>query len=246
MTLNYPTLLAALLFAMLPLATSGADEQAATTESRLRDALKTTMLQLRDAQNQVVTLQAAQVESDKATADLKAKVDALTGQVTTLTQQAASDKAASDKTIADLNTQVVDQTAQITKFNEAIAEWKKSYGQTTDLARTTEAARAKLAGDVIVLQRLVADRELKNLELFKTGNEILTRYEKFGLGDAIGAKEPFVGITRVKLEELVQDYQDKLLDQKVIPGQAPAPSAQSTTLVKPVKPSTSTAQASVR
>jgi hypothetical protein len=67
----------------------------------------------------------------------------------------------------------------------------------------------------------VADRETKNLELFKTGNEILDRYEKFSLGDALGAKEPFIGITRVKLQEFVQDYKDKLTAQKVAIGQAP-------------------------
>jgi hypothetical protein len=51
------------------------------------------------------------------------------------------------------------------------------------------------------------------------GSEILTRYEKFGLGEAIGAKEPFTGLTRVKLQELVQDYKDKLLNQTVKAGQ---------------------------
>jgi hypothetical protein len=75
-----------------------------------------------------------------------------------------------------------------------------------------------------LLQRTVDDRELKNIALFKLGNEILTRYEKFGLGDAIGAKEPFVGISRVKLQFLVQDYKDKLLDQTVTAGQPASPS----------------------
>jgi hypothetical protein len=45
----------------------------------------------------------------------------------------------------------------------------------------------------------------------------LTRYEKFGLGQALSAREPFTGITRVKLESQVQDYEDKIADQKVKP-----------------------------
>jgi hypothetical protein len=45
----------------------------------------------------------------------------------------------------------------------------------------------------------------------------LDRYEKFGLGDALTAREPFVGLTKVKFQNLVQDYQDKLSDQKVKP-----------------------------
>ena len=191
------------------------------TESRLRDALRDATLQLSDAQNQVVTLQASQAQSDKDNADLKAKIDALTAQVAALTKQSADDKAASDKAIADLNSQVADQSGQITRLNQALTEWKNAYNQVAQLATSKEEARTKLALQAALLQRTVDDREAKNIELFKTGSEILTRYEKFGLGEAIGAKEPFTGLTRVKLQELVQDYKDKLLNQTVKAGQPP-------------------------
>ncbi|MCE0484089.1 MAG: hypothetical protein LV479_07615 [Methylacidiphilales bacterium] len=207
-----------------------ADDQSATTESRLRDALRNTMGQLRDAQNQLVTLQAAQARSDKDTADLKAKVDAFNAQITTLTKQSADDKATSDKSIADLNAQVTDQAGQIARLNQSLAEWKNAYNQVTQLAAAREDARAKLALQVVLLQRTVDDREAKNLELYKTGSEILTRYEKFGLGEAIEAREPFVGLSRVKLETLVQGYKDKLLDQTITPGQPPVISSSSATV----------------
>ena len=51
--------------------------------------------------------------------------------------------------------------------------------------------------------------------MFRTANEILTRYERFGLGEALAAKEPFVGVTRVKLENLIQEYEDKLVDERI-------------------------------
>ncbi|MGC3989374.1 MAG: hypothetical protein QM796_06785 [Chthoniobacteraceae bacterium] len=78
----------------------------------------------------------------------------------------------------------------------------------------TEQQRSTLAAQNIVLQRRVDDLENKNMELFKTGNEILTRYKNFGLGTALLAREPFVGVTKVKLENLVQGYNDQLLNQK--------------------------------
>ncbi len=187
------------------------------------------MTQLRDAQNQIVTLQTAQAQSDKDNADLKAKVDAQSDQIKNLTDQASADKAASDKTIADLNSQVADLTGQTGRLNDALKQWKDAYNQVTQLATATEAERARLAVQSATLQRLVDDRENKNLTLYKLGGEILTRYEEFSLGEAITAKEPFVGITRVKLENLVQDYKNKLLDQAIVSGQ-PAPS---TPLSKP-------------
>ena len=235
-------------------------------EAKLRDALRTTMLQLRDAQAQIATLQQAQTDSDKEKADLNTKVDALNAQVKSLIDQATTDKVASDKTIADLKqsqvdlvTQMVDTlsiqinaldkphpnskavlakaidamkapnptlTRQLDQYGTDINLWTAGYDQYVDFSTKTEAARAKLAVQSIMLQRVVADRETKNLELYKTGNEILDRYEKFSLGDALSAKEPFIGITRVKLQEFVQDYKDKLSAQKVTIGQPPAMEAQ--------------------
>jgi len=211
-----------------------AQDAPSSTETRLREALRDTTLQLRDAQNQAVTVQAAKDQADKDNADLKAKVDALTAQLAAQTKQSADDKAVSDKSLADSNAQVTDLTGQVARLNQSLTEWKNAYNQTTQLATATEAARAKLAVEAALLQRTVDDRELKNLELYKTGSEILTRYEKFGLGDAIGAKEPFVGLSRVKLENLVQDYKSKLLNQTVISGQPLAlPNPASTPAARP-------------
>jgi len=213
---------ALLLLSLLPTSVARADDAAqASTESRLRDALRNTMLQLRDAQGQVVTLQASQAQSDKDNADLKAKIDAMSQQIISLNKQNDDDKAASTKAIADLKSQNANLTAQIAKLNDALAAWEKDDKQYVQLAKDKEAARAQLAAQSIMLQRVIDDRETKNLALFNLGNEILTRYEKFSLGDALGAKEPFTGLSRVKLQELVQDYKDKISDQRVIPGQAP-------------------------
>ena len=220
---NFHLAVAALLFSGFLIANlSRADDAAqATTESRLRDALRNTMLQLRDAQGQVATLQATQAQSDKDNADLKAKIDALNSQIASLTKQSADDKAAADKAIADLKSQNGDLNTQIGKLNDALAAWEKDDKAYVQLAKDKEAARAQLAVQVILLQRTVDDRETKNLQLFKLGNEILTRYQNFSLGDALGSKEPFTGLTRVKLTELVQDYKDKISDQRVTPGEVP-------------------------
>ena len=192
-----------------------AADQPASAETRLREMLRTTILQLRAAETERAALQAAQAES-------AAKEKALTEQVEALTKQSAADKDAADKAITDLKAKVADQDTQITQLKDALEKWKEGYAKAADIANAKEAERAKLASQVILLDRKVADRETKNAELFRIGSEILRRYERFGLGDALAAREPFVGIARVKLENQVQDYQDKLLDQKIKPGQPPS------------------------
>ena len=164
------------------------------------------------------TAQAAQAQSDQDKAALQAKLDAANAQITAITKQSADDKSASDSAIADLKTQNADLTAQISKLNDALAAWEKDDKQYVDLAKQKEAARAQLAVQTILLQRTIDDRETKNLQLYDLANEILTRYEKYSLGEALEAKEPFTGIARVKLQEDVQDYRDKIADHRVVPG----------------------------
>jgi hypothetical protein len=200
-----------LLISMLSSGTLRAADQANSPEERLRGLLRSTMLQLRDAQNQVATLQTAQTESEK-------EKKALSDRVDELTKQAAADKDSSTKTIADLNTKVADQNTFISQLKDALEKWKATYNQAVTVANTKEAQRARLESQVIVLQRRIDDAETKNLALYKIGKEVLGRYQKFGLGTAITAREPFVGITRVKLENLVQDYSDKLNDQTIKSG----------------------------
>jgi chromosome segregation ATPase len=200
----------ALLLAALAAPALDAADQPGNAEARLREILKNTMTQLRTAQNDLATAQAAQAQDDE-------KIKDLTAQNEQLTKQAISDKEASDKTITDLTTKNSDQAKEIAAYKDALAKWKAGYIYFAKMAKAKEDERAQLASEKIMLQRRADDLEAKNSNLFQIGNEILSRYEKFGLGQALAAKEPFVGLTRVKLENQVQGYQDKLLDQKSNP-----------------------------
>jgi hypothetical protein len=179
-------------------------------EAKLREALRNSMLQLRNSETEKASLQAAQ-------AQLADEKKALNEQIDLLKKHAVADKAAADKATAAANERAAAQDADIKQLQADVAKWKSAAEQSSALATTKESDRAKLASDIIVLERKVADREAKNLALYKTGGEILTRYEKFSLGEALAAREPFVGATRAKLETLVQDYADKLADNKVKP-----------------------------
>ncbi len=209
-TRPFSSLVLVVLLLRLALCSSGAAEQSKNGDAKLRESLRSTMMRLRDAENARAVL-----ESAKAEADLKNKE--LTGQVATLTKQLAADKDAADKTISELTGKLAGQEAQVAKFKEALEKWEASHKQIVEVARNKEAERAKLSDQVIVVERRVADQQTKNAAMFKLANEILHRYEKFGLGEAITAREPFTGITRVKLQGMVQDYQDKLVDQKIRP-----------------------------
>ncbi|EIP98791.1 hypothetical protein OpiT1DRAFT_03259 [Opitutaceae bacterium TAV1] len=178
-----------------------------TMELRLREALRNTTLQLRTAQSESAALQVQQAELEK-------ERDALKKQVAALTKQGAEDRATAEKEITDLKSIVVTQEEKAAQLSADLAKWKEAAQKSAELARVRELARSNLEIRVAQLERTVTDRETRNVELVKLANEILDRLEKFGLGDAIGAREPFIGKKRVEIQNLVQDYADRVADRK--------------------------------
>jgi chromosome segregation ATPase len=186
-----------------------AQEQNAA-EARLRDALKQMTARVQAAEGEAATLKAAQ-------ADLDAQNKTLATQLEKLAKDAATDKAAAQKAAAALETKLIDREAELAQTKEALEKWKAGHAKVVELAKKTEAARAALAAKAATLENRIADLVRKNLALFKIGNDVLTRLENFGYGNALTAREPFVGTARVKLENEVQGYKDKLLDPKLKP-----------------------------
>lgn len=186
-------------------------------EQKLRESVRALSLQLRTAENDKAGIMAAQAEAE-------AKAAALTEEIEKLKKQSTADKNAADLALATANTKVVEKDAELLQSQKTLGEWKKAHAEVTgqykkavEIGNAKEAERAKLAARVIVLDRQVADQKVKNAAMYKIGTEILSRYEKFGLGDVITRKEPFIGTTRVKFENLMQDFSDGLTDQKIKP-----------------------------
>jgi len=205
----------ALVAGLLTALTARGADQTGSPEARLRDALRNTMVQLRTVSTDRDNLQ-AQVT------DLQSQKDDLTKQVADLTKKIAAQGDADSKAITELKGRVSDQEDSIAKLQQAFEKEKQDHVKAVSVANDTEAKRAKLAELAIHLQRNIDDQKRKNDEMYRIGMEVLDRYEKFGLGQALFAKEPFVGITRAKFQTLVQDYEDKLTDQRITEQQTPA------------------------
>ncbi len=185
-------------------------ETPAAPDTRLRDALRETTLQLRSTQADLATAQAAQAQLAQEKKDLSEKYEALR-------KRAVSEASSADKSLAEVRQQAAEEKTAIKRLREALEKTRADLEAQTESTKTSQTEAAQLKEKNAVLARRVEDREQKNLALFLLGNEILARYEDFGLGRAIQAKEPFVGKARVRLENLVQDYEDQLAADRVKP-----------------------------
>lgn len=195
---------------LILLAVSGlhAQEPPSEAEVKLRENLRNTMIQLRDAQGQVAALQGTQLQSEQ-------KIKSLESDLEKLKRKSADESQTATARIEELETELTQQDERNAKQVEALGKWKKAFDQLKVAAQATEGQRAELAGKVVVLQRKVDEQKQTNWKLYQTGKEVLDRYEKFGLGDALLAREPFVGTTRVKFQNLIQDYSDQLTENRI-------------------------------
>ena len=223
------------LFLILPAALHAADGPS-PAEAKLRESVRALTLQVRAAENEKAGIMAAQAEAE-------AKSAALTEEIEKLKKQTVAEKNAADLALAAQQTRLVEKEAEFAQSQKNLAEWKKAHIEVTgqfkkaiEIGNAKETERARLAARVIVLDRQVAEQRTRNAALYKTGIDVLSRYEKFGLGTALTSREPFIGTTRVKFENLIQDFSDQLADQKIKPEEAPAPPPSATAPAAQAKP----------
>jgi len=176
-------------------------------DAQAREKLRTAILQLRDAQTE---RDAAKSARDTLADENKKLADDLAA----LRKQTVADGVTFNKSKTELGNKLAERDDEISRLKAELAEERAALAQAQALGRTREEARQRLADEKAALGNVLAIRETQNVELFRTATEILRRYEQFGFGEAIAAKEPFVGRTRAKLEALVQEYRDKLLAQR--------------------------------
>ena len=181
---------------------------AGSPEAKLKESLRAALIQAR-------TLQSQKEQAEAAKQDAEQKNEALTAELEALKTKAGQDAEKAAQEIADLKKRADQQAASVRELQQALQEWKSAQQKAAELAAKTEAERLKWAGRASDLQRQAEDQRAKNLEMYRIGSEILERYEGFGLGTALRAREPFIGTTRVKLQNLVQDYSEKLAGQKI-------------------------------
>ncbi len=177
-------------------------------QQKMREMVRNSMIQLRDANAKLTTAQAAVADDEEKIKGLQADLEALT-------KKSTAEKKIANEMIEDLKSKLLNTEIQINHLTESLAKWKLGYAKLAEYAKTTEGKRAELASKIILLDRRIAEQQVKNAEMYRLANEVLDRYAQFGLGTAISAREPFVGITKVKFQTLVQDYQNKLTDQTI-------------------------------
>ena len=188
-------------------------------EARMRDQLKEAVTQVRQLQ----------IEN----ASLKTEL-AKTATAPAVVATPQADPAELDAVKAALQEQTVRAAAfesQIGQAKKTLAQWQQSYEQAATLARARDADAKKFEA----LHRTVATHvdtcEKNNATLVLISDELLDRYKNKGVIESVRDREPILGLHRLQLERLAQEYHARIVDATVTPlapeaQPAPTPSPQ--------------------
>jgi hypothetical protein len=192
-------------------------EEPGAAEAQLRDALRNTMLQLREAQAKTAEMEATAVQAEMAADRAKKETAALQSQLVDERNTAANQAAELRAAIARGEDQAIALGAQV-------AKWEKDYRALTERTRKSEYELAKARGRNTVLERAVAEQQVKLTEMKTIADDILDRYAAHSFGRTMLAREPFISVNRASLQTIMQDLETRLRAAS-IPGAVPPPAS---------------------
>ncbi|MBC9879649.1 hypothetical protein G8O24_20105 [Bradyrhizobium sp. INPA01-394B] len=170
---------------------------------RLREALRTATAQSRALEDQRAALQAKLTAAEQERDRLKKQNDTFRAQVKEAEQ-------AYRQAVKDFNERIAER-------DDALEKWKLAYGEAASVARTKDTERTKFEGEATALKASVKACEAKNVNLAKTANEIVTKYEEMNPLEKVLDHDPLFGLKRVEHQNAAQDFRDKIIEQKVKP-----------------------------
>ena len=181
-------------------------------------------LQLQAAQQQLQEAQAARAKAEAERADVEKRLGGQTqelSRVQTAQRKAAtsakameSARAELEATAAGLQKRVADQQRA---SDEAIAAKDREIAR---LTKTGEADRMQLQARHDEQSKLVGECTDKNQRLVRLNAELLDRYRRKGVVDALKQRDPLLGLSEVQMFNLVQDFRDKAEAERFVPGGA--------------------------
>lgn len=106
--------------------------------------------------------------------------------------------------------------AKTVELDQRLAELTTKHASTERELAQTQEQKKQTQSTLSTRDQQVASCEDKNLRLYQHGRDLIGQCRDDSATDAVLRLEPFTGIKRVAIENLLEEYRDKLDAQKLI------------------------------
>ena len=207
----------AIAFAAL-VAAGGAAADPTDRESREQQMLERTRQALHDSQ-------AANDELARAKSEAEQKLKALNDDLAAARKQSRSAQSTQGSLRSQLQAATTAQDALRRELEGKSHQLEDLEGRQHELQTRlvqSESDLKQAQQELSVTKVEVASCDNKNLKLYTYSQDILEQYHRKGVWAALAQKEPVTGIEQVHIDNVLQEYQQKLAAQKLA-SPAPAP-----------------------
>ncbi|PJC96976.1 hypothetical protein GQ37_020205 [Janthinobacterium sp. BJB1] len=175
-------------------------------EERLRAELRNVTAQLQQTRGELELLKAKGAPVARAAPEAAPASDGLKKELARSQSQLAQERAQREKLAAEQQR----GAAAAQEAAASLAQYRQAGEQLAASGKRLEAERARLDGEVAAQRGALSRCEAKNAQLYATGQEILEAYESLDVLGVMKARQPFAAQSRVKLEQIAQQYGDQL------------------------------------
>lgn len=194
--------------ALLAASTAGL---AAPKKDPAKAALRQMQVQLKQAQDEKAALEQAKVE-------LGTELDALKKKSSDLASTAARanrGKAALEKEVEALRQDKTKLTEEITQVKKELMESQLATRDTRQSLQQETSLKQRLEENLSARGKALEVCETKNKTLYQYHVELINRAQSRGSLAIFAEKEPVFGFKRVQIENLLEEYRDKVDEQKI-------------------------------
>lgn len=202
---------------ILSLAATGA-AHAQSLEDRLRSQLVAVNGRLQELQNGQASLVAQKTAAEAERDALKRRLAASEAQARAARRDTSGPQLAQYKAQAD-------QAIQAKARGEAeLASAQAEVARLTQQVQRDQAERERLSASLVEARSGAEAARAKNAEAIAVAKEVLDAYGRVSIADVVARREPFIGLKRVQIEKLEQDYGDRLYGARLdVPARAAPP-----------------------
>ena len=213
------TVAALILLGVATLAHGQSDERKANRERETARRLQAQIQKLEAEKSQLQQEGAEQLKQRQADLDKRNKANAglqrQLGEAKKREEASAKELQSARDATTQAQAKLVEQQAQSAglkrQLTESEAEGRRLAAELKDAKAQLEQQREIIARQAVSLQEITD----KNLRLYQFNADLLERYNRKGVWDAMLQKEPVTQIKDVQMQALLQEYRDKLNDLKV-------------------------------
>jgi chromosome segregation ATPase len=188
---------------------AGAAHAQQSNEDRLREALRKTLADLRALQDSQALLQARLSDALHQRDALQQLLDQARAQLAQTPAVKPADPAALQAAQDALARAREDAASR----RAALAKWQSAYKGAAEIAQAKDAEARRLDVSLKSAGTTLEVCKQANQKLIGTASDILHLYQTVGFRTLVlQSYEPFLGLKRTELENLVQSYEDRISD----------------------------------